>query len=201
MAGKPLATLGGIPLWTNPDEVRWNFTMRTVDRSTMGGKVIQVLGTTLSDLTIKGAFGKGDPRYDGGEGWRSQLRFREQVRAWADQAINQHSPKPIVFTYAPRNWRFNVFVKSVSRVSLTEEEINPKWELVLFPLEEGTRDVVRGIKDLYIKRLMNGVGWKQTDYNGPTQREVDDLLAPAQGSVHEYLEQQTEQAFIEGTSQ
>lgn len=198
MAGKPLVTIGGVPVWTNPEEIRWNFKMKTNDHKCMGGKVIQVYGTHLSDITLRGHFGSGDRAKGEREGWESQLRFRSQVEKWADQAVNAKNPKPIVFTYAPRRWRFNVFMKSISPVHMETNAINPAWELVLFPLEDGARDVIRGIKDLYIQRLMDGVGWKQTKYNGPTQSEVDDLLSPYGGSAEEFLESSRAQAFVEG---
>jgi hypothetical protein len=189
----PLATLGGIPLHTNPNEIRWNYSMKVSDTKCLGGKVVQILGTTLSDLTLTGYFGNGRKDKGDKEGWEQQLRFRDLVRKWADTNIAQGKAKPIRFTYAPRNWDFQVFVKSISDVHHEITEINPKWQLVLFPVDEGSRDIVRSVQDLYLKRLMTGIGWKQTAYNGPTQAEVDNTLAGR--TVEEYLQDRFQAAF------
>jgi len=47
---------------------------------------------------------------------------------------------------------------------------------------------------------MDGVGWKQTKYNGPKQSDVDALLSPYQGSVEGYLSAQFGQAAAGSSS-
>lgn len=190
-----LATLGGMPLRTNPTDIRWNYRMKTVEQRTMGGKVIQILGTTFSDITISGTFGRGRRDKGDTEGWQHQVRFRRQVQAWTKHAAENSGSKPLRFTYAPRGWDFQVFIRSFSDVHMSNDTINPSYTLVLFPVDDGARQVIRGIKDLYIKRLMDGVGWKQTAYNGPTQDEVDATLSPYNGSAHDYFTDQYAQVF------
>ena len=56
--------------------------------------------------------------------------------------------------------------------------------------EADAGEIVKGVKDLYIRRLMDGVGWKQTEYNGPNLTAKDSLLAPYGGNVGEYLRAQ-----------
>lgn len=186
-------TLGGLPMRTKPTEVRWNFKMKTVETRTMGGKVIQVLGTTLGDLTVRGAFGTGNRAKGDTEGWQQQHRFRRLVESWTSVQETRGHPKSLRFTYAPRKWDFEVYIKSFAPVHMDVREINPLWELVLFPVDEGSRKIVEAVKDLYIKRLMNGVGWKQSAYNGPTQAEVDATLGGR--SVLEYLSQGFQDAY------
>lgn len=195
---KALATLGGLPLRTNPNEIRWNFKMKTTETRTIGGKVIQILGTTLSDLTVRGTFGPGLKEEGDTEGWQNQLRFRKQVERWAQQASVAGKAQPLRFTYAPRKWDFRVFIRSLSPISMTNEEINPEWELALFPVDDGASAIINGAKDLYIARLAEGVGWKQSDYNGPTQAEVDDTLTPFNGSAVDFLSDRFSNAFVNG---
>lgn len=190
--------LGGIPLAAHPNEIRWNFKMKTSETKTMGGKVIQILGTTLSDLTVAGSYGRGQKAKGDTEGWQDQLRFNAQVKKWATRAASVQKAKPLRFVYAPRGWDFNVFIKAFSPTRLANEEINPKWQLTLFPVDEGAMTIVSGIKDLYIARLMDGVGWKQTDYNGPTQEEVDATLSPFGGSVEDFYRDRFSTAFEGG---
>lgn len=189
-------SLGGTPLKVNPEEIRWNFKMKTRDYKTLGGKVIQVIGATLGDITIQGAHGRGDRSKGDIEGWQGEVRFIRQVEKWADRAANTNNTDPLRFTYAPRGWDFQVFVKSISGIDHTQENFNPRWTMVLFPVDDRSRAIVDGIKDLYLKRLMDGVGWKQTAYNGPTQQEVDDSLAG--GSVEQYLAEGYSSAFAGG---
>lgn len=195
-----LATLGGIPLRTNPTDIRWNFSMKSTSINTMGGKVVQILGTELSDLTIVGTFGNGRRDLGDTEGWQNQVRFRDQVSRWARQTASADNPPPLRFTYAPRRWDFSVYVRSFSDVHMANDEINPAWQLVLFPLQDGTAEIIQGIKDLYIQRLMNGVGWTQSDYNGPDQQTVDDTLGPYKGSVQGYQRAVLAKLATEGPS-
>lgn len=193
----PFMSLDGVRLWVNPDDIRWNFKMKVVDHKTMGGKVIQVLGTTLSDLTISGAFGRGDRAKGETEAWESEIRFRRQVEKWADRAVHTDNTDPMRFIYPPQKWDFQVFIRSVSGTDWSVENINPRWQLVLFPVDDRAQRVVKGIKDLYLKRLLEGVGWKQTEYNGPTQMEVEEELSGR--SVEEYIAGRAGEAFDQGT--
>lgn len=159
-------TLGGKPLDVAPTDVRWNFSIKTQVTNTLGGRVVQVIGVNLSDLTITGSFGRGPGR---GEGWQAERAFNTQVKSWVESVVAQASKAPLRFSYPVRGWDFQVYVKSISPVTLDPHTINPKVTLTLFPVEAGALDVVTKAKDSYISRLMNGVGWKQSVYNGPLQ--------------------------------
>lgn len=193
----PNMYLNGVPLKVNPDDIRWNFKMKTSDSKTMGGKIIQVLGTRLDDLTIQGVF---SPERDKGdtEAWQSQVRFLNQVEVWADRAVNTENTDPMRFTYPPRGWEFKVYIKSISGIDWTIENVTQRWTLVLFPMDDRATAIVKGIKDLYLKRLTEGVGWKQTEYNGPTQTEVDSMLSEFSGSASDYLLEQGRTVFEQG---
>jgi hypothetical protein len=184
--------LGGTRMRVNPHDIRWNFKMKMNDAKSLGGKVVQITGMQVSDITVKGKFTP-DRQAGDTEAWQQQMRFR----AWLEKTTEstRQGRKPIRFAYPTRGWDFNVFVKAVvSPTVLSVDSIAPEWEIALFPFDETSTEVVKGVKDLYIRRLMEGVGWKQTDYNGPTQQEVDDLLSPFGGSPQDYIESQYEEA-------
>lgn len=196
MATSHKMTLGGLPLRVNPEEVRWNFTMKTADQAAVGGKVVQILGVTMSDITVKGKYSPDRSKGDR-EAWQQAERFRQRMKTLARAASDDPTAPPLRFTYPPRGWDFDVFIKSISPYTLTAETLAIPWELTLFPVGEGARTVVKGIKDLYLKRLMEGIGWKQTAYNGPmTQAMVDEELGGRSWS--EYMAQQYGEAFIGG---
>ena len=171
MAENHKITLAGLPLRVAPSEVRWNFTMKTADMAAVGGKVIQIVGLTTSDITVRGHFSP-DRRYGDRDAFDQAERFRGYIKGLAKATAETTNPTPVRFTYPPRGWDFDVFIKKISPVVTTVDSVAPEWDLVLFPVEEGVREVVKGIKDLYIQRLMDGIGWKQTGYNGPMTQEL-----------------------------
>lgn len=188
------ATLGDIPFRAGPDEVRWDYRMKTAIFRTVAGKVFQILGCELGDLVLTGTFGDG--RKEDRGGWEADQRFHRQVQEWAKVQKGQSSPDPVRFTYRPRGWDFQVHVVDIAPIQMAVRNINPRWQLTLFIVDEASRKIVEGITDLYIKRLMDGIGWKQTDYNGPSSAEVDALLGG--GSLTEHLAQQAQQAYNAG---
>ncbi len=199
-----VASLGGTPFRIDPRSVAWQFQMKVAHQKTVGGDVVQVYGTQLGDMTVSGVFGYGDVARGDVAGWQEQERFRRQVESWVDSSVRTSGGQPIRFLYPPRRWDFQVLVRSYTgpdgpAVSHDNATFNPVWTLVLFVVQDSTRRVVSGIRDLYIQRLMDGVGWKQSAYNGPmTQVEVDRTLAPFGGDLRGYLAEQFNQAA--GTS-
>lgn len=189
------ASLGGIPFHSGPDEVRWDYSMRIKETKTLGGKVIQILGVDLGDMTVHGRFGvnrgKGDT-----EAWQDEARFRKHVREWTKRASNQHNPAPVRFTFAPRGWDFRVYIKSLSSTTHDVRNPAPEFTITMHVLEDGARALVKDTKDLYLHRLMAGVGWKQTDYNGPTDGQLQNLIGT--GSVGDYIASLAQKAFESG---
>lgn len=186
-------TLGGYRLRVNPSEMRWNFGMKVADQAAVSGKVIQILGVKISDLTLRGQYSP-DRSFGDREAWQQAERFRMWVKETSKAYADNPSTPPIRLTYPPRGWDFEVYIKSITPYTNRIDEISPMWELVLFPVGEGANTVVRGVRDLYIKRLMDGIGWKQTAYNGPmTQALVDEELGGQ--SVQDYVAQKTGEAF------
>ena len=53
------AVLNGIPFRIDPSSISWPFTVKTSSNKTIGGKVLQVFGTQLGDMTVAGTFGVG----------------------------------------------------------------------------------------------------------------------------------------------
>lgn len=186
---EPKVYLAGQWLEVEPSEIRWNFKLKVNDIKTLGGKVVQVNGVHMSDITLSGKYhpirAKGDQ-----EAWEQQVRFREWVNSITEgtEAAKKGRAVPVRFIYRPRGWDFAVFIKEFSGLVIDESVIAQDYTLTLFPADSSSREVVKGIRDLYLKRLLDGVGWKQTAYNGPTQDQVDAVLAPFGGSAQAYIE-------------
>lgn len=190
-----LAVLGDLPMRIDPLSVKWDFRMSVRDRKTLDGKVVQVLGTTLGDMTVTGVFGFGDRSKGDEAGWEEQERWRQAVKTLTRTTSLDRTPDPIRFLYPPKKWDFHVYVTRVNEpVRHANEVFNPTWGLTLFIVRDNTNVVVKGIRDLYIQRLMAGIGWKQTSYNGPlTQEDVDTFLSgqgvtsTGRAGIDEYL--------------
>lgn len=196
-----MATLGGKPFLIDPSQVQWDFAVKAAEKMTVGGKVVQVFGTKLGDMVVSGSFGFGDRAAGDEAGWEYQSRYLGQVQRWAAQSVNNGAP--LRFTFTPRGWDFHVYIKAYSgrqgpAVGLTPTEFNPAWTLTFFIVEDNTGVIVKATRDIYISRLLNGVGWKQTKYNGPKQEEVDALLSPYGGDIGGYIAAQAGDAASGG---
>jgi hypothetical protein len=193
------ATLGfpdgmGIRFRIDPQSIDWNFKVNTSVTNTVGGRVVQVNGATLSDITIQGLFGEDRSRADGtaeheGRSWRLAKRFTLRIRQmmeWQARDAQQHAKmhRPAVFAYPPENWRFRVYIKDIADpdggvISLSTGKFSHGYVLTLQVVQEASDALVRagssnGMLDKarakaingYISRISQGVGWKPSEYNG-----------------------------------
>ena len=189
------ATLGfaggpAIAFRVDPDGIQWAFEVLTNVVETIGGRVIQIIGSQLSDLTVTGSFGQ-DHSTPRGESWRQAEAFLLLIRQIMDhqaQDANQQAMMhpPAVFTYPPKNWRFQVYVKDFSdadnpgtSVVLTPGKFNQRWRLTLFIVQDASTALVQagssnGVVSkqaeaaiaAYMARISDGIGWKFTQYTG-----------------------------------
>jgi hypothetical protein len=175
------AVFAGRTFRIDPDTISWSFKSKTADWPTLGGKVVQVFGTKISDMTVNGSFGVG--------GWQQQLEFLQQMKdIGSEQAKRGRTPRslapPFHFTYPPRNWDFMVYLKSYTSpdgpraVVQSPANFSPKWRLTFFIVEDNS-GLRRVAQDVYIARLAKGIGWQQTIFNGPMSLdEVTQVVRP-----------------------
>lgn len=189
------ATIGfpggpAIAFRVDPDHIEWSFEVLTNVVETIGGRVIQIIGSELSDLTVTGSFGQ-DHSTPAGESWRQAEAFLLLIRQLMDyqsQDANKQTlmHPPAVFTYPPKNWRFNVYVKAFedadnpgTSVVLTPGKFNQRWRLTLFIVQDASTALVtagdsNGVINkqaeaaiaAYMARISDGIGWKFTAYTG-----------------------------------
>lgn len=167
----------------DPNRVSWDFEVSYVDWPTVGGKVVQILGTQLGDMTVEGVF----------ETWQQQAEFLKWVKhATRDQAKFAERA-PFRFLYAPKNWDFQVAIKDFKEGSRSVRwdvgTIVPTFRLILLPIEDNT-GIVEVAKDAYIERVAREFGWEVTPYNGPVSwAEVEETISGAgASSVSEYIQ-------------
>lgn len=163
-----LAMLGGLAFRINPSSIDWNFQIKTRIEDTIGGRVVQVLGATLSDITITGEYGqvmgqkgiKGRERgpvtrdQDPGQSWRLAEEFVHQVRHLMDEQSHdatEHEKmnKALLFEFPDYGWRFQVYVKSISSntsdnaIDHTVGNFAYKYRLVLFIVADVSDNLTR----------------------------------------------------------
>src|SRR4051794_39582736 len=129
MALASLGFTGGpsVSFRLNPSSIDWGFDIHTAVTETVGGRVVQITGATLRDLTVTGYLGEnrragGSP--DGlpdhaGASWRLHEAFLKKCRSIMDhQSRDSRTPgrmhEPATFNYPTRNWRWRVYLKSVA---------------------------------------------------------------------------------------
>ena len=164
------ASIDGIPLRINPNEVTWDYRAKVATVKTVGGKVIQLLGFNMGDLVVRGSYG--DPG--------RQKEMFERLKAIADAQVPtigiQSASRPVRFLWPEKRWDFWVYVKALvqdgSPVSIERSPrvVNPRYTLTLFVYEDNG-NIVSAIKNSaqvqFLQRISAGMGWSQTDWNGP----------------------------------
>lgn len=159
---------------------------------TIGGRVIQVIGARLDDLTVQGSFGQDHTAGPvNGTTWHLAEKFLSTITkimevqsADSNQQGKMHPPA--VFTYPPKGWRFGVYVKSLTdpdnqgnSVVLTPAKANQRYALSLFIVQDGSAALVKAgttngvfsqkaydAVSAFMARISDGIGWHYTQYNG-----------------------------------
>lgn len=197
MAQRAMALFDGKAFRIDPRSVSWNYTVKASETQTVGGKVIQIYGTDVGDMTVAGSFGKG--------GHREQEAFLDRMKDLADRqvtaAANRHAvvAQPSRFIYPPRGWDFRVYLKDFTQPGAPEESsvyvtagiFAPQWQLVLHIV--GAQDlsqVKKAAQNAFIDRLADGLGWNKdalkAGYHGTMTS--DDLQKQLNGqSVNDYI--------------
>lgn len=177
----------------DPESIDWNFKILTSVTETLGGRVIQVIGATLSDLTITGKVGeqRGSSHM---ESWRLAEGFFAKIASMMDfQSRGSNGigkmAQPATFTYPPLDIRLACYIKSITdadgqgSVSHKQGKFSYGYQLILFIVPEGSGDLkvagtdASGFLNVQrqkaienaMNRIADGIGWKYSDkFNGPS---------------------------------
>lgn len=173
----------------DPDSVDWSFKVNTTVIDTVAGRVVQVLGATLSDMTIHGYYGQNVKDRTTGESWQQAESFAEKIRQimeYQSRDATDHGKMhpPATFNYSPKGWRFGVYVKDLSdskggTVSHAVGRASYDFVLTLFIVDARSQDLVpagtvrgsldkarQAAIDSYIARISDGIGWHFSQFNG-----------------------------------
>lgn len=155
--------VGTLRFRSNPKEFNWSYTLNKRVDQTYGGRVIQLLGTSIDDFTFKADCGslKTVGGIPGGWPYANQVaRFMRRVM------IEQRDGIPATFEYTTRGWRFNAFVASVPFADAVEEVLR-EFEVGLKVQEDVSRVMSQNTLQAEMARLQNGIGFRRNKYNDP----------------------------------
>jgi hypothetical protein len=131
----------------------------------------------MSDLTITGHFG-------GPDAIESQQRFFKIIKRIADDQVPKVGTSggaPVRFLWPEQGWDFFIYILSLKQTGAsvaveTNERIHaPQYQLVGFVYEDNA-DLLKAVsgvgKAKFLQRITDGLGWQQSDYNGPKDYDV-----------------------------
>jgi hypothetical protein len=186
------ATLGGVPLPLDPERVGWRATTKQSVTETVGGKVVQVFGTSISEVNIQGSYGT--------QGFTGEQAFLAQVKAWvaaqvgdlvAVQGQGIWNGSPLQFVFPFHNWILPVYIvkfwnpnpESYSSVYADPGVVNYHWALTLY-VASNNASVTAADSTLdasliqYMSRLAQYFGWFPNQAAGPVSVGQYPTLVP-----------------------
>ena len=139
-----------------PEEINWQYTLRTSSKETYGGRVVQILGCSIDDLNFTTMSGRGGERYR-----------REVVLFFRDTMLWQRATgKTVKLALASRGYAFNVYLKSVQFTNALTDV--GRLISCSFVIQEDINGILsdKVISD-ELKRLQEGIGYTRNEYNTP----------------------------------
>lgn len=106
---------------TNPNSIWWNYELITHTEETYGGRVVQILGTKLGDLSIKVECGNG--------GWDYLMMVVDYLR---NLLTDQRNGQTAQFAYTSRGWLLSVYAMTIpygDQVTATTREIELNFKI------------------------------------------------------------------------
>lgn len=178
----PFAQLGNLKFRIDPSSVSYDYSIDYSVIDTLGGQVIQVLGSTIGDLVIRGDFGqKRSHKVTGpsAQSWELAESFHASIRQMMDAQTLPHqgggpSHQPVRFTYfdGTHDWDFKVLIKGIEDMGGTGSiehktgKFSYSYQLTLFIVEDRSLKLKKITTDQFISRISNGLGWKRSGFNG-----------------------------------
>lgn len=175
-----------ISLYLSPNNVTWRYQLRTNVIDTYGGQVIQILGVSIEDLTLRGFFGgegmwgfdeKNVSRYESSnyKQWQElstpslrngMVQFSEWFKTYfyyVTQAGGFEKDN-IVFSYPHLGWLWKIRPLDFPRIRFANDELVPQWELKCDFIEDIQNYFIQEVTESAKKaltRFRDNVGWSE----------------------------------------
>lgn len=210
--------LGDLRWRVDPNAIDWSFQLDTAVINTIGGQVVQIIGATLSDLVVAGAFGQDHSKNEQGVSWRLAAAFHQKIKSFMDRqtlpakttkssgtsskkrsgilsdAGVVHEPLTLSYHDGVHNWQFKVLVKALDdgdgsgSLDISNGRFNYTYKLTLFIVQADSELVRKIASDYFLSRISDGLGWKQSSFNGPLNSiDAQKFITVNGGSVSAFL--------------
>ena len=180
-----------IKLYLTPNNVVWDYTLKTNVIDTYGGQVIQVLGVSIENMTIQGFFGEegmwgietnddGTFKVDGGSRFDTSdvYKWQEgpfmnglfQFSQWFKEyfyritQLGNFSTAFMQFDYPHMGWKWLIRPLELPRVRFANNELAPQWQLNCDFIEDLQRTFTGTVNETAktaLSKLKDGVGFME----------------------------------------
>lgn len=156
---------------TNPNSIRWTYTLNTKVEETYGGRVVQVLSANIDDLIVTVEAGGG--------GWEYVYNTARFMR---DMLFDQRSGgEPGVFSYPNRGWEMKVYAVAFPFKDAWNE-VSREFTLQFKVQEDISGLVTSDTITAEIERMKVGIAYERNEFNAPPGDE-DGAAWPTYGSA------------------
>jgi hypothetical protein len=140
---------------SNPKQFNWSYTLNKRIDQTYGGRVVQLLSTSIDDFSFTADCGAGR--------WAEMNRVAKFMR---DVMVSQRNGRPATFEYTTRGWKFNAFVVSVPFADAVEEVLR-EFEISMKVQEDLSGLISSNTLAAELRRLQDGLAFRRSKYNDP----------------------------------
>ena len=151
---------------TNPNSIMWSYSLNTAVENTWGGRVVQILSTSMEDLKVVIECGMG--------GWDYAMKVARFMR---DMMVDQRNGEPGTFQYTTRGWNLSVFALNIpfqDRITETTREIELNFKIQ----EDVSGTLTRQTISTELSKLRNGIGFSHNALNTGSGVRGDGTEAP-----------------------
>jgi hypothetical protein len=144
----------------------WSYKLNTQVENTYGGRVVQILSTSMEDLKIIIECGLG--------GWNYAMKITQFMR---DMFVDQRAGEPGRFQYTTRGWDLKIYAVSIpfqDRITETTREIE-----LQFKIQEDISGVItQQTVSAELLRIREGIGFSHNQFNTGTGIPNDGTTSP-----------------------
>jgi cell wall-associated NlpC family hydrolase len=144
-------------LRVDPYEVSWNYNLRTHIDDTYGGKVVQILGTDLGELTISSITGLG--------GRAELLNLADFFRGMCEWQVVQR--KPATFSFPYKKYSLTVWAHEMT-YNDSIDNISFPYTMTFYIEDDIGGNLNKIAMTDALRNLTDGIGYVRNDYNYPT---------------------------------
>ena len=189
------ASIGSYQFDIDPSSAQWTYTLRTRSYQTYGGRVVQILGCSIDDLSIGGYLLQ--PKGGDANRYNNMQTFESNITAIME--AQAESKTSVTFTYPVLDWVGQVFLVGYDSVKYDVATAAISYKLS-FQVDSGFGAIKTAVSSEGLDLIPDGVNWTRNVYNTPdvswddVKTALTKVLESAgtsstTASLYDYLEQ------------